>query len=232
MFIMIIIFVFIFSNIDAVIESTKALAESQSFNFLSVDNYNLKEFAENLEEINFFVSSQWYSKNVGQMIPIFAIIFAFYSFNFELSNKHIYFSLNFFSRKYIYFSKLSGIILMMIIFISFLFVLPVILNNTDFNLLNHISYFFAYLVVSLLWTSISILFSILLVDIIKSLSIIISLLIITSFLGTISPLNFFNTFYYTISPNYINNILYFFLYLLTSILIFVLSYKLFIKKEL
>ncbi|QIV78148.1 ABC transporter permease subunit [Fervidobacterium pennivorans] len=58
-----------------------------------------------LKEWNFYINSQWYGKNFGQMIGIIGIIMAFPLFAREFENETIVFLLVRKPRKWIYFNK-------------------------------------------------------------------------------------------------------------------------------
>ncbi|MDI3495883.1 MAG: type transport system permease protein, partial [Pseudothermotoga sp.] len=71
----------------------------------SLEKFFPKGIVENLSDWNFYIYSQWFGKNLGQMIPILAIIMAFPLFSRENENGTIEFLLARRSRKEIFLSK-------------------------------------------------------------------------------------------------------------------------------
>lgn len=58
-----------------------------------------EEFIKKLSEWNFYIITQWYGKNLGQFVPILAIIIAFPIFAREIENETIELLLVRLSRK-------------------------------------------------------------------------------------------------------------------------------------
>ncbi|MFP4461468.1 MAG: ABC transporter permease subunit [Thermotogota bacterium] len=113
---------------------------------MSIDNEQLKdlpEFFKNmlaetaqiskmLEDDQFFLLSQWYSKNFGQFLPLFALIMTFTIFSREADKGTIYFLLAKKNRSALFWGKtLTGyfVVITMVLLFSFLAPIAMMLSG-------------------------------------------------------------------------------------------------------
>ncbi len=191
-----------------------------------------------LKEWNFYINSQWYGKNFGQMIPIIGIIMAFPLFAREFENGTIEFLLVRKSRKEIFLNKiLSGLIaLSILLIISGL--LPLIysfLLRKDYIYEIGVKLAIQSYFAGLLWYSIGVFFSVVFNDQVKPLLAGLGILAITTVAGLLKPLKFLNTFSYALGTNVFQKNLIDFKYTIGAIIFtiafFIFAYFIFNKKE-
>src|SRR6056297_191800 len=115
---------------------------------MSIDNEQLKDlpdFFKNmlaetaqiskmLEDDQFFLLSQWYSKNFGQFLPLFALIMAFPVFAREVDKGTIFFLLAKKNRKAIFWGKtLTGYFVVIGMVAVFCFVAPITMMLSGYS---------------------------------------------------------------------------------------------------
>ncbi len=191
-----------------------------------------------LKEWNFYVNSQWYGKNFGQMIPIIGIIMAFPLFAREFENRTIEFLLVRKSRKEIFLNKvLTGFIALSVILII-AGLLPLVysfLLRKDYIYETGLKFVFQSYFAGLLWYGIGIFFSVLFNDQVKPLLAGLGTLAITTVAGLLKPLKFLNTFSYALGTNIFQKNFIDFKYTICAIIFtivsFIFAYIIFNKKE-
>ncbi|MBO8160428.1 MAG: ABC transporter permease subunit [Thermosipho sp. (in: Bacteria)] len=204
----------------------------------ALQKYVGENFIEQLKEWNFYIYSQWFGKNFGQIIPILAIIIAFPLFSREYENGTIDFLLTRASRKKVFLNKFLLSILVLTLEITVLSFLPLIYSwifSKDFI----ISHTFKFLVHSLIggifWYSITFLFTTYFNDQVKPILSSIVVLGASTALGIIKPLKFLNTYNYILGSTIFNsgtiNWKYSLALIMLSILFITISYSIFKRKE-
>lgn len=197
-----------------------------------------KGFINNLSDWNFYIYSQWFGKNLGQMVPILAIIMAFPLFARENENGTIEFLLARKSRKRIFFSKSLLGILITIFLMTILSLLPAIYSplageKLDYKLL--VAFLTHTVTGSIFWFAVAMLFSIISNDQVKPILISIGLLAITTAMGMIKFTRFLNTYSYVLGSKIFQtghlDIKYTLGLIAISVVIFFLSYITFLRKE-
>lgn len=152
-----------------------------------------------LKEWNFYINSQWYGKNFGQMVGIIGIIMAFPLFAREFENETIVFLLVRKSRKWIYFNKLfTGAVATLIVMLVGS-ILPAIYSAVAGKEYNYsvVPKFMVHSIFgALLWYCVGVFFSVLFNDQVKPLLASLGLLALTTTAGLIKALKFLNTFPY------------------------------------
>jgi len=154
---------------------------------------------EKLKEWNFYIYSQWFGKNLGQIIPIIGVLFAFPLFSREYENGTMEFLLVRKSRRYVFLSKTLTAILVMTVELVFFAILPVIYSSIagkNFESVYSYQYMVHILVGGLFWFSITLLFSTIFEDQVRPLLFSLGLIAITTVVGLIKPLRFLNTYRY------------------------------------
>lgn len=197
-----------------------------------------KQFINNLSDWNFYIYSQWFGKNFGQIVPIVAIIMAFPLFARETENGTIEFLLARESRKKIFFSKsILGMIVVILLMIV-LCILPAIYSPLAGEKLNYrlLTAFSVHTVTgAIFWFVVTMFFSVLSGDQVKPILISVGLLAITTALGMVRFTKFLNTYAYVLGGRIFQtgqlDIKYTFGLLSASAVIFFLSYSTFLKKE-
>ncbi len=163
-----------------------------------------EQFIQKLKDWNFYIFSQWFGKNFGQMIPILAIIMGFPLIARERENETLDFVLTRVSRKEVFFTKaffcmvlLAGIITVgsFLPSIYSLFLGKEIMNEYAFKFYVHT------LVSSIFWYTVSVFFSVIFNDQVKPLLASFGLLAVTTTLGLLKPLSFLNTYKYVLGYN-------------------------------
>lgn len=156
-------------------------------------------FIEKLKEWEFFITTQWYGKNFGQVIPIIAVVIAFPLFARERENQTMEFLVTRNSRFKVFYSKcLTGFLVLMFILITAGF-LPLIYSiftgkHIDISLVSKFT--FHALVGGAFWYSLTLLFSVISTDHVRPLLTSLGMLALTTVLGQLKPLKFINTFRY------------------------------------
>lgn len=203
----------------------------------SLEKYLGDNFAENLRDWNFYITSQWFGKNFGQFVPIISIILAFSLFSREYERGTIEFLVARLPRRKIFINKLLVSLITLIIIIFTLSILPSIysiITAKDFNHSLVFKFMVHVLIGGFFWYSITLLFSVLFNTQIKSLFTSAILLTITTTLGFIKPLGFMNTYKYILGSELFNNgvnWIYSIILLLIGVVCIFLAYYTFEKKE-
>lgn len=161
-------------------------------------------FIERLKDWNFYINSQWFGKNFGQLVPIIGIILGFPLFARETEKGTIQFILVRRRRLWVFTTKsLAGLIALLII-TAISTLLPSIYSLVAAKEYNHqvIPHFFIHtFFASVLWYSISVFFSVITDDQVKPLLASLGLLAATTVLGLLKPLKFLNTFSYALGTD-------------------------------
>lgn len=197
-----------------------------------------KGFAEKLKEWNFYVNSQWYGKNFGQLVPIIGIIIAFPLFAREFENGTIEYLLVRRSRREVFMDKfLSGLLatVILIFIASSMPPLYSLLAAKDYDF----SFYFKATVQSefagILWYCIGMLFSTIFNDQVKPVLASLGAIALTTAAGLIKPLRFLNTYSYALCSNLFEDGRIDFPYtvgtILVSLILVVLSYTIFKNKD-
>lgn len=152
-----------------------------------------------LKEWDFYINSQWYGKNFGQMVGIIGIIMAFPLFAREFENETIMFLLVRKPRKWIYFNKLfTGAVATSIVMLVGS-ILPAIYSafaGKEYNYPVVPKFMVQSIFGVLLWYCVGVFFSVLFNDQVKPLLASLGLLALTTTAGLIKALKFLNTFSY------------------------------------
>lgn len=161
-------------------------------------------FVENLKEWNFYINSQWFGKNFGQLVPIIGIILGFPLFARETEKGTIQFILARRRRLWVFTTKsIAGLIALLII-TAISTLLPSVFSIVMGKQYNHqvIPHFFIHTFFgSMLWYSTSVFFSVIADDQVKPLIASLGLLAATTVLGLLKPLKFLNTFSYALGTD-------------------------------
>ncbi|MCX7653379.1 MAG: ABC transporter permease [Fervidobacterium sp.] len=191
-----------------------------------------------LKEWDFYINSQWYGKNFGQIVPIVGIIMAFPLFAREVENGTIAFLLVRKNRKQVFINKFfSGLISLWFILL-FTGLLPIFYSfalNKDYQYLAGIKFTTQSLFAGLLWFCITLFYSVIFDDQVKPLLAGLSTLAITTVAGMLKPLKFLNTYTYALGNSiFLRNSIdfkYTFGVIILSLIITLLAYGIFLKKE-
>ena len=191
-----------------------------------------KGLLEKLKDWNFYIYSQWYGKNLGQLIPIIGIIFSFPLFSREIENGTIEYILTRRSRSRVFSSKITVSLSILIISIIALCLLPLVykvIPSIGFNP-RYVPVLTLHAVIgSAIWYSITVLFSVVYNDQVKPLISSLAVLAITTVAGMIKHLSFFNTYSYIMSAR--NLVIEDILYSSVSALLIYTSFLIFKKRE-
>jgi len=115
-------------------------------NFDSEQMKNLPDFFKNMlaetsqlskmvEDDQFFLLSQWYSKNFGQFLPLFVLIMVFPMFAKEVDKGTIFFLLSKKNRPSIFWGKvLPGYMVVMGITLFFVFIAPIVMMLSGYSI--------------------------------------------------------------------------------------------------
>ncbi len=204
----------------------------------SLEKFFPKGIVENLSDWNFYIYSQWFGKNLGQMIPILAIIMAFPLFSRENENGTIEFLLARRSRKEIFLSKsllASFVLFSQMIVFSLLPGIYSLVANKDLAY-RYLPAFVVHTVVgAFFWFSVTLFLSVLSSDQVKPILISFGLLAATTVAGMIKPLRFLNTYSYVLGSEIFQsgkmNLPYTSGLLCITVVLFVISYFTFLKRE-
>lgn len=161
-------------------------------------------FLQKLSEWNFYINTQWFGKNLGQIVPIIGIIIGFPLFAREIENETIQYLLVRLSRRRVFLNKfLTGLITTVIlIFLSSM--LPIIFSfvtNKDYNAIVALKLTVHSIVAGILWYSIAVFYSIISDDQVKPLLTSLGTLAVTTVAGLLKPLKFLNTFTYSLGTH-------------------------------
>lgn len=165
-------------------------------------------FIERLKEWNFYINSQWFGKNFGQLVPIIGIILGFPLFAKEIEKGTIQFIAVRKPRRWIFTTKVITGLIAILIVITISTLLPSVYSLVTAKDYNHrlVPHFFIHsLFASILWYSVSVLFSVITDDQVKPLLTSLGLLALTTVLGLLKPLKFLNTFSYALGTDVFRN---------------------------
>ena len=158
------------------------------------------EFMKKLSDWNFYIITQWYGKNLGQFVPIVAIIMAFPVFAREIENETMELLLVRVTRRKLFTVKFFIPLVFTFLALFVLAVLPlpvswIIGKSLDTNQV--LRYLLVETIGLFMWFSITIFLSVLFSDQVKPLIVSIALLAGTTILGGfIKPLSILNTYLY------------------------------------
>lgn len=222
---------------DVAVEMLKQYAQIENMPRF-IEKFLPKQFIENLSNWNFYIYSQWFGKNLGQIVPIVAIIMAFPIFARETENGTIEFLLARKSRKKIFLSKLAlGMITVVFLMIVFS-ILPAIYSPLAGEELNYellMAFSIHTVVGAVFWFAVTTFFSVISNDQVKPILISVGLLAVTTAMGIIRFTRFLNTYAYILGNKIFQtgqfDKQYTLILLITSTIIFFLSYITFLKKE-
>jgi len=191
-----------------------------------------------LEDWNFFIHSQWFGKNFGQMIPISAIFMLFPLFSSEVEKNTIQFLLVRKSRDKVFKIKVLSVISFFIIFIFMMSILPFLyslITGQNYDIILTFKYMITDIIGGFLWLGLGIFFSVLFSDQIKALVSGLAIFALSTALGMTFNISYLNPYEYLLGSNIIfgGNIDWF--YSLTAILIgtcfIFVSHIIFTKKD-
>ena len=193
---------------------------------------------EKLKDWDFYIYSQWFGKNLGQLIPIIGVLFAFPLFSREYENGTMEYLLVRKSRRYVFFSKTFTAIFVMTGELILFSILPIIYSSIIGKNLET-SYSYQYMVHILvggfLWFSTTLLFSTIFNDQIKPLLLSFGLIATTTVLGLLKPLRFLNTYKYILGMDIMKgkgiDVFSTLCFLMISLLLIFFSYLYFKKKD-
>lgn len=197
-----------------------------------------KDFINNLSDWNFYIYSQWFGKNLGQMVPILAIIMAFPLFARETENGTMEFLLARKDRKKIFLSKSILAMSMTASVMIVLSLLPGIYSFLAGKKLNYgllVAFLIHTVVGAIFWFVVTMFFSVISNDQVKPILICVGLLAITTVMGMIRFTRFLNTYAYILGGKIFQtghlDIEYSLGLIAISVFFFLLSYGTFLKKE-
>ncbi|AEX85687.1 hypothetical protein Marpi_1284 [Marinitoga piezophila KA3] len=171
------------------------------------EKFGFSNILDNLNDWNYYMYTQWFGKNFGQLIPIFAIIFAFPLFSREYENGTMEYLLVRKSRDYVFITKVYIGLTMFIIWITIGIVLPAaysLISGKDLAYSLLFKYFIHMFFGGLFWYEITVLFSVIFNDQVKPILVSVGTLIITTAAGFIKPLSFLNTYPYILGSKIIS----------------------------
>ncbi|MEJ5257361.1 MAG: ABC transporter permease subunit [Fervidobacterium sp.] len=193
---------------------------------------------ERLKEWNFYINTQWYGKNFGQIIPIIGILMAFPLFAREYENGTIAFLLVRRSRKEIYTTKVLMGLMGTVLLVMIGGILPAIFSSIAQKSYEYsvVPKFIIHNIFgALIWYTLSVIFSVLFNDQVKPLLASLGLLALTTTAGLIKSLKFLNTFSYALGMSVFNHnkvdIKYTIGIVILSVLFIFFGYLIFDKKE-
>lgn len=202
--------------------------------------YNIipEGFGELLEDWNFYIHSQWFGKNFGQMIPIIAILFSFALFSREFERNTIQFLLVRKSRDKVFKIKVFSSIMFFagfIVIMSFLPLIYTLVIGENYDLELTLKYLITDLIGGFIWLSLGIFFSTLFSDQIKPLVSSLGIFALTTTLGIAFDIDFLNPYKYLLGSNIIlgGNIdwIYSIFSILTGSALIILSHIIFLKRD-
>ncbi len=198
-----------------------------------VEKYTGEGFIEKLKDWSFYVYSQWFGKNLGQLVPIIGIIFSFPLFSREIENGTIQFLVSRKGRWHVFSRKIAVSISLLLLTIGILCILPLIYSwiaglELDTSPLGALAVH--ALVGSILWYSVALFFSAAFSDQVKPLISSLALLALTTTLGLLKPLSFLNTYSYIMSTSW--NATTSTSYVILSLILIALSWFVFKERDL
>ncbi len=175
--------------------------EKESF---AVQKYVGKNFIANLKDWKFFIYTQWFGKNFGQLIPIIGLILGFPLFSREFENSTIEFLLVRRTRRDVFSSKFLAATTMLVAIVVFFSFLPWIYSaifGKTLDLKVCLAFMVHDLTAAFFWMSVSLLFSVVFTEQVKALLSVLGVLGVTTALGFIKPIRFLNTYRYILSAD-------------------------------
>ncbi len=198
-----------------------------------VEKYTGEGFIEKLKDWSFYVYSQWFGKNLGQLVPIIGIIFSFPLFSREIENGTIQFLVSRRGRWHVFSRKIAVSISLLLLTIGILCILPILyswLAGLDFEA-SHVGTLTLHaLIGAILWYSVALFFSVVFSDQVKPLISSLALLALTTALGFLRPLSFLNTYSYIMSASW--NVMTGASYAILSLILVALSWFVFKERDL
>ncbi|WP_448517546.1 ABC transporter permease subunit [Pseudothermotoga sp.] len=197
-----------------------------------------KNFIERLSDWSFYIYTQWFGKNLGQFVPILAMIMAFPLFARETENGTMEFLLARSSRKNVFWSKACVAVVVLLVQMLVFSLLPGIYSWLASKELKY-EYLGAYtihtLVGALFWFALTMLFSVVYDDQVKPILTAVGILASTTVVGIFKPLRFMNTYSYVMGSKIIStgrmDVAYTVGLLFLTIIVLIASYMIFLKKE-
>lgn len=197
-----------------------------------------KNFVERLSDWSFYIYTQWFGKNLGQFVPILAMIMAFPLFARETENGTMEYLLTRNSRKKVFWSKACVAIVVLIVQMLVFSLLPGIyswLASKGFKYEYLTAYTIHTLVGALFWFTLTMLFSVVYGDQVKPILTSVGILASTTVVGIFKPLRFMNTYSYVMGSKIIStgrmDATYTVGLLFLTIIVLIASYVVFLKKE-
>lgn len=190
------------------------------------------------EDFNFNAYSQWFGKNLGQLVPIFSIIIGFPIFSRETERKTIYFLLTRQRRWRVFRVKyfLGLFAVTILIFVSCVSVLLFgLLLMKEVRVKMFAEYTLMMLTGGVFWYSLTVLFSVFMNDQVKPLILSILVLAITTALGFLRMFRFVSVYNYLLSDAPYRNLgidlVYTLSLMILSALLYLASWSIFKRKE-
>jgi len=190
------------------------------------------------EDFNFNAYSQWFGKNLGQLVPIFSIIIGFPIFSREVERKTIYFLLTKQRRRRVFRVKyfLGLFAVTALIFASCVSVLLFgLFLMREVRIKMFAEYTLMMLTGGIFWYSVTILFSVFMNDQVKPLISSILILAVTTSLGFLRVFRFMSVYNYLLSDAPYRNLgidlVYTLSLMLLSVLLYFVAWTIFRRKE-
>lgn len=163
-----------------------------------------KGFVEKLKEWNFYINSQWFGKNFGQLVPIIGIIIGFPLFAREIERETIGFLLARKSRSWVFKTKVITGLVAVLTIISISSVLPSVYSVLVRKQYDHgvvFGFFVHSLFGAVFWYAVAVFFSVIFDDQVKPLLASLGVLAVTTAAGLLKPLRFLNTYAYSLGSD-------------------------------
>ncbi len=196
------------------------------------------ELVERLNDWTFFIYSQWFGKNFGQIVPVIAVIMAFPLFAREYENGTIEFLLARNNRKKAFSSKTLVALLVLIVEITFFSLLPALYSliaNKPLAYEYTASFTLHAVCGSIFWFSVALFLSVISSDQVKPLLGSFAVLAGTTVLGLLKPLRFMNVYSYILGIKIFESgkadLKYSIVLLIISCITIFASYQTFSKRE-
>ncbi|WP_448531182.1 ABC transporter permease subunit [Pseudothermotoga sp.] len=197
-----------------------------------------KNFIERLSDWSFYIYTQWFGKNLGQFVPILAIIMAFPLFARETENGTMEYLLTRNSRKKVFWSKTCAATVVLLVQMLVFSLLPGVyswLASKDFKYEHLTAYTIHTLVGALFWFTLTMLFSVMYDDQVKPILTAVGILASTTVVGIFKPLRFMNTYSYILGNRIIStgkmDVTYTVGLLFLTTIVLIVSYVIFLNKE-
>ncbi|BBE31469.1 hypothetical protein OSSY52_16100 [Tepiditoga spiralis] len=194
-------------------------------------NQDYESYKENLKDYSIYIKTQWYIKNIGQFIPFLGILLSFSIFTKEFTKKTISIFLLRIGRKNFFNYKFFSNLIFSIILILFIDLFPFfgILQNKILHSSIFFEYFLGHVTAFLIFYSFTIFISLLTNE--QSKTLIISFFVLVFFTSvSIFGIKELSIYYFISNPFF--SIWYTILLLFLSIIFYLISLRLFLKKEL